>query len=149
MYFCQHTTKIIMEQGFNKRLKEFRMMVNMTQSEFAETINVTQANVSMLEQGGMKSGTRKMNKPSAKVLGNIQAAYPNLNINWLFSGIGKPILSDNEKASEIAKNENTSEAVASYKEMIAMLSDQIDQLKEDKKILAENNSFLQDLIKSK
>ena len=65
----------------NTRLKQFISAENITQAQFADTINVVRASVSHILAG--------RNKPSYEFICGLMRHYPNLNIEWLMFGKGK------------------------------------------------------------
>ena len=65
----------------NTRLKQFIAAENITQAQFADTINVVRASVSHILAG--------RNKPSYEFICGLMRHYPNLNIEWLMFGKGK------------------------------------------------------------
>ena len=65
----------------NTRLKQFLAAENISQSQFADTINVVRASVSHILAG--------RNKPSYEFICGLMRHYPNLNIEWLMFGKGK------------------------------------------------------------
>lgn len=65
----------------NNRLKQFIAAENITQSQFAEKIQVVRASVSHVLSG--------RNNPGYDFIKAIMLAYPNLNIEWLMLGKGK------------------------------------------------------------
>lgn len=65
----------------NTRLKHFLDAENISQSQFADTINVGRASISHVLSG--------RNNPSYDFVKAIMAAYPDLNIEWLMLGKGK------------------------------------------------------------
>lgn len=65
----------------NTRLKQFIAAENITQSQFAEKIQVVRASVSHVLSG--------RNNPGYEFIKAIMLAYPNLNIEWLMLGKGK------------------------------------------------------------
>ena len=65
----------------NTRLKQFLSAENITQAQFADTINVVRASVSHVLSG--------RNNPSYEFIRSIMLKYPNLNIEWLMFGKGK------------------------------------------------------------
>lgn len=65
----------------NTRLKQFIAAENITQAQFADTINVVRASVSHILAG--------RNKPSYEFICGLMSHYPNLNIEWLMFGKGK------------------------------------------------------------
>ena len=65
----------------NNRLQQFLAAENISQSQFADTINVARASVSHILAG--------RNKPGWDFLNNMMRHYPNLNIEWLLNGTGK------------------------------------------------------------
>lgn len=65
----------------NTRLKHFLDAENISQSQFADTINVGRASISHVLSG--------RNNPSYDFVKAIMTAYPELNIEWLMLGKGK------------------------------------------------------------
>lgn len=65
----------------NTRLKQFLDAENISQSQFADTINVGRASISHVLSG--------RNNPSYDFVKAIMTAYPELNIEWLMLGKGK------------------------------------------------------------
>ena len=65
----------------NTRLKQFLSAENITQSQFADSINVVRASVSHVLSG--------RNNPSYDFIKAIMSSYPQLNIEWLIFGKGK------------------------------------------------------------
>ena len=70
-----------MFRNMNNRLQQFLAAENISQSQFADTINVARASVSHILAG--------RNKPGWDFLNNMMRHYPNLNIEWLLNGTGK------------------------------------------------------------
>lgn len=65
----------------NTRLKQFLAAENITQSQFADTINVVRASVSHVLSG--------RNNPGYDFIKAIMTAYPALSLEWLILGRGK------------------------------------------------------------
>ncbi len=65
----------------NERLIQFLAAENMTQAQFADSINVARASVSHIVQG--------RNNPGWDFIVNTMNRYPTLNIEWLLTGKGK------------------------------------------------------------
>ncbi len=65
----------------NTRLKQFLSAENITQAQFADSINVVRASVSHVLSG--------RNNPSYEFIRSIMLKYPDLNIEWLMFGKGK------------------------------------------------------------
>lgn len=65
----------------NTRLKQFLAAENISQAQFADTINVVRASVSHVLAG--------RNNPSYDFIKAIMDNYPALNIEWLILGKGK------------------------------------------------------------
>lgn len=65
----------------NTRLKQFLAAENISQAQFADTINVVRASVSHVLAG--------RNNPSYDFIRSIMDNYPALNIEWLILGKGK------------------------------------------------------------
>ncbi|MCM1502864.1 MAG: hypothetical protein NC115_09400 [Bacteroidales bacterium] len=65
----------------NTRLQQFLAAENLTQAQFAESINVAAAGISHILAG--------RNKPGYDFLLNTMKRYPALDIEWLMTGKGK------------------------------------------------------------
>ena len=65
----------------HNRLKQFLAAENITQAQFASTINIGKANISHVLSG--------RNKPGYDFIKAIMVGYPHLNMNWLMLGTGK------------------------------------------------------------
>lgn len=65
----------------NKRLQKFLDAENVSQSQFADSINVARASVSHIIAG--------RNKPGFDFVEKMARAYPLLNVEWLITGKGK------------------------------------------------------------
>lgn len=65
----------------NNRLKQFLAVENISQSQFADSINIVRATVSHVLSG--------RNYPSYDFLKALMTRYPRLNIEWLMFGKGK------------------------------------------------------------
>ena len=76
----------------NNRLKLFISAYNLSQSEFADRINVVRASVSHVLSG--------RNKPSYDFITAIMKAYPELNMEWLMLGKGKMLITPEKQASD-------------------------------------------------
>ena len=65
----------------NKRLLQFLSAENITQSQFADTLNVARAGISHILSG--------RNKPGYDFIESLMLHYPDLNIEWLITGKGR------------------------------------------------------------
>ncbi len=65
----------------NTRLKQFLAAENITQAQFADSINVVRASVSHILSG--------RNNPSFDFIKAMMGRYPNLNMEWLMFGKGR------------------------------------------------------------
>lgn len=65
----------------NNRLKQFLSVENISQSVFAERMQIAKASVSHILSG--------RNKPGYDFVENIARLYPALNIEWLITGKGR------------------------------------------------------------
>ena len=79
--FIRITFVTTMFRNMNSRLEQFLAAENISQSQFADTINVARASVSHILAG--------TNKPGWDFLNSMMEHYPNLNIEWLMNGKGK------------------------------------------------------------
>lgn len=81
----------------NTRLKQFLAAENISQAQFADSINVVRASVSHVLSG--------RNNPSYDFIKATMGAFPSLNIEWLMLGKGKMYKDDN--APQITLQEDT------------------------------------------
>ena len=65
----------------NKRLEQFLSAENISQAQFADTIEVARASVSHVLAG--------RNKPGYDFIKSISEHYPKLSLDWLINGKGK------------------------------------------------------------
>ena len=65
----------------NTRLKQFLAAENISQAQFADSLNVVRASVSHVLSG--------RNNPSFDFIKAMMQQYPNLNIDWLMFGKGR------------------------------------------------------------
>ena len=79
----------------NLRLKKWMETKLLKPSELADKINVNRATVSHILSG--------RNKPSIEFLQKLLNKYPNLNSNWLITGIGYMIKENNNTRENITK----------------------------------------------
>lgn len=84
----------------NTRLKQFLAAENISQAQFADTINVVRASVSHVLAG--------RNNPSYDFIKAIMDNYPALNIEWLILGKGKMYKERSVSAPEPADNDDFS-----------------------------------------
>ncbi len=72
----------ILIQGFGKRLRKIRELLNMNQREFAELLGISQTRLSQIEHD--------KHQPSIKIL--LPLIEQNFNITWLLTGEGEPFI---------------------------------------------------------
>ena len=65
----------------NRRLQQFLQSENISQSQFADTLQVARASVSHILSG--------RNRPGYDFLESLHLHYPELSLDWLFTGRGK------------------------------------------------------------
>ena len=88
----------------NTRLQQFLAAENISQAQFADTIQVARASVSHVLAG--------RNKPGYDFIRSIAAHYPKLNIEWLIAGKGKMYKKENnETVRETPRQPVTEETV--------------------------------------
>lgn len=73
----------------NTRLQQFIAAENISQAQFADSINVARAGISHILAG--------RNKPSYDFLTSLISRYPKLNIEWLMFGKGKMYKEENNE----------------------------------------------------
>ena len=75
----------------NHRLQQFLSAENISQAQFADSIDVARASVSHVLAG--------RNKPGYDFIRSISEHYPTLNLEWLISGKGKMYKQDSSSIS--------------------------------------------------
>lgn len=110
-----------------ERLQQFLAAENLTQAQFAESIDAAPAGISHILAG--------RNKPGYDFLLNTMKRYPSLNIEWLMTGKGKmyktvmqhetypPVSASQQRQEELFQNEDETEETA-----MALLPDDNDYL---------------------
>ena len=84
------------------RIKKWLDLNNQKASELAKNIGVNRATISHILSG--------RNKPSIDFLEKLLHVYPNINANWLITGVGSINLEDSDSISE----RNLSKVVVFY-----------------------------------
>ena len=106
----------------NTRLKQFLAAENITQSQFADNIEVVRASVSHVLSG--------RNNPSYEFIKAIMAKYPNLSMEWLMFGKGK-MYKDQKTDSPLPIQQNTQEMPAEEHEELLFSDLYDDDLPQD------------------
>lgn len=75
----------------NRRLQQFLAAENISQAQFAETINVARATVSHVLAG--------RNNPGYDFIQSVSSHYPDLSLDWLINGTGRMYKSKNAASS--------------------------------------------------
>jgi transcriptional regulator with XRE-family HTH domain len=108
------------DQGL--RLKRLIKTLNHNQSTFAQTLGMTQPNISRLINGE--------HKISAEVLNRIITAHKNVNVHWLITGEGEMFVQPaSERPAQI--NEPEKPYVVRGKGKLEDLEDRIERLEEE------------------
>ena len=76
----------------NTRLQQFIAAENISQAQFADSLNVARAGISHILAG--------RNKPSYDFLTSLISRYPKLNIEWLMFGKGKMYKEENVEKNQ-------------------------------------------------
>ena len=87
-----------------QRLKNWMESEGLKSSALADTIGVNRATISHILSG--------RNKPSIDFLEKLLSAYPNINANWLISGVGYMQSNINEK--ELVSKKKIGKVVVFY-----------------------------------
>ena len=85
-----------MKTGTGKRLEIFIDSLNISKNKFAESIGKKAQNLNIYFNGSTEVGYKMMNL--------IKSIYPQLNIDWLKTGKGEPLI--NSMVSEFQLNSN-------------------------------------------
>lgn len=88
----------------NNRLLQFIAAENVTQSQFADSINVARASISHIIAG--------RNKPGYDFITAVMRRYPDLNIEWLLCGKGKMYKSQQGDTSSNTSSGNEAQSAA-------------------------------------
>ena len=100
----------------NDRLQQFLSAENLTQSQFADSINVARASISHILAG--------RNKPGFEFIESVAKRYPSLNIEWFITGKGKMYKSASE-----APAAQVSPAAASEMPAEDLFADRVEPIK--------------------
>ena len=79
----------------HNRLKKWMKLEGLKSTNLADNIGVNRATISHILSG--------RNKPSIDFLQKLLSAYPNLNSNWLITGIGYMSIKTDSKDAETIK----------------------------------------------
>ena len=88
----------------HKRLKKWMEVEDLKSSELADNIGVNRATISHILSG--------RNKPSIDFLQKLLNNYPDLNTNWLISGVG--YMQENQKLQEERTEKSIGKVVVFY-----------------------------------
>ena len=88
----------------HSRLKYWMEMEALKSSSLADIIGVNRATISHILSG--------RNKPSIDFLQKLLSAYPNINANWLITGIG--YMQENQKQQEVKPSKSIGKVVVFY-----------------------------------
>lgn len=136
-----------------KRWREIRKAYKLSQPQFAEILQTTQAAVSLIESGKTKN-------PSIETINRLFKAFPDLSRSWFFDGQGPMIIPrtknlveeilDSAKNIELPENYRNdpmlSEYVSKVRTLVAAQKDRIERLEMEVSRLENDKSFLQSLL---
>ena len=88
----------------NNRLKNWMESESLKSSALADNIGVNRATISHILSG--------RNKPSIDFLQKLLHSYPDLNANWLITGIG--YMQENKKQKEVKSSKSIGKVVVFY-----------------------------------
>ena len=88
----------------HERLKNWMRIEGLKSSALADSIGVNRATISHILSG--------RNKPSIDFLEKLLNVYPNINANWLISGIG--YMQDNMEQKEVLVSKKIGKVVVFY-----------------------------------
>ena len=88
----------------HNRLKNWMESESLKSSALADNIGVNRATISHILSG--------RNKPSIDFLQKLLHSYPDLNANWLISGIG--YMQENKKQEEVKSSKSIGKVVVFY-----------------------------------
>ena len=82
----------------NERIKKWMLSRSLKSSELANIIDVNRSTISHILSG--------RNKPSIDFLEKLLSVYPELNLNWLITGIGYMNIKDSNNTTQSEKKLN-------------------------------------------
>ena len=106
--------------GQNIRLRKLLKVLKINQSDFAQSLGMTQSNISRMTSGS--------NKVSVEVLNRMAGRYPEVNLHWLLTGVGEMFLGEGLNTSaevdeeEKGKQEELKEIVNRLEETLKELT---------------------------
>lgn len=105
-------------KNMNRRLLQFLQAENITQSQFADILDVARGSVSHILSG--------RNRPGYDFMESLLLHYPNLNLDWLLTGKGKMYKNSPEEVSlpqdtELLELSEEAETVPETKEISHIL----------------------------
>ena len=119
----------------SEQLKKLRGILKLTQKEFGERINLTQANISLIEKGEQDV--------SGKTIDKIKVAFPDLNFNWLHSNKGEPFNDEKEDVKSSLSEDYNSDKNAAHHSSNTQITD---ELRKEIIQLKENIKWYQKII---
>ena len=93
----------------NTRLQQFLAAENLTQAQFADSINVARASVSPIIAG--------RNNPGYDFIINTMKRYPDLNVEWLLLGKGKMYRSVKQDSTDTIRKDTVPEMPSSIPDL--------------------------------
>ena len=79
----------------SQKIKELRLLKNLTQSSFGEKIGLTKQAISNVENA--------LSRPSIEFLVKLVIEF-HVNLNWLLAGIGEPFIQINDIPEKLRNN---------------------------------------------
>lgn len=108
------------ENELSERIKIIIDLKELQPSKFADEIGVQRPNMSHIIAG--------RNKPGLDFLHKIVVRYPEVNINWLLSGLGEPLLNWNNSKGEQELEEDFENSTTFEKEKNKNVKKEIEKI---------------------
>jgi|JI8StandDraft_2_1071088.scaffolds.fasta_scaffold01333_7 transcriptional regulator with XRE-family HTH domain len=108
------------ENELSERIKIIIDLKELQPSKFADEIGVQRPNMSHIIAG--------RNKPGLDFLHKIVVRYPEVNINWLLSGLGEPLLNWNNSKGEQELEEDSENSTTFEKEKNKNVKKEIEKI---------------------
>jgi len=108
------------ENELSERIKIIIDLKELQPSKFADEIGVQRPNMSHIIAG--------RNKPGLDFLQKIVMRYPEVNLNWLLSGLGEPVLNWNASKAEQELEEDTESSTVLDKEKNKNVKKEIEKI---------------------
>ena len=113
--------KIIIAEGANDRIKDFRLYKQFSTRELARQLGMSGGAISLIETG--------KRKPTLQFVNSLCNKFPELNKDWIISGEGEMLLFTREKEIALIASKvfNDKEIPPEVEELISVMAEMSDE----------------------